>query len=86
MAQFLAQEQTATTASKAKGIVFSEGKSRDEDFVIDELQKRVNVLDQKNIEVNIRVEDLLSENTNLKVRVSNLKENGATKTKQISEL
>ena len=86
LAQFLAQEQTGVTASKAKGIVFNEGQSRDEDFVINELQKRVNVLDQKNNELSIQVEDLLSENINLKIQVSDLKEDGATKTKQISTL
>lgn len=34
LAQFLAQEQTAATGSKAKGIVFSEGQSRDEVKII----------------------------------------------------
>ena len=79
LAQFLAQEQTGATASKAKGIVFNEGHSRDEDSVINELQKRVNVLDQKNIELSFEVEDLLSENINLKIQVSDLKEDGGDK-------
>ena len=54
--------------------------------MVDELHKRVNVLDQKNIELNIQVEYLLSENVNLKIQVSDLQDDRATKTKQISEL
>ena len=86
LALHLTQEQTAAPSSKSKGIAFREGHSGEDDSVVDELQRRVNVLDQKNIELSIRVEDLLSENTNLKIQVSDLQEDKALKTKQISDL
>ena len=39
LALHLAHEQTAVPSSKAKGVAFREGHSREDDSVVDELQK-----------------------------------------------
>ena len=71
---------------RAKGISFREGHSGEDNPTIDELQKKMDVLDQTNIELNIQVTDLLSENAKLKIQVSDLEKDKTLKTKQISDL
>lgn len=69
-----------------KGISFREGHSEADNPSIDELQKKITVLDQKNIELDIQVTDLLSENAKLKSQVFDLQKDRTLKIKQISDL
>ena len=51
-----------------------------------ELRKEISVLNQKNIELDIKVADLQTENSKLNIQVVDLLEDKYQKTKQISDL
>ena len=86
LAMHLAQNESVYPSSRGKGISFEEGHQGADKPSVDELQKKISVLDQKNIELDIQVNELLNENAKLKSQVSDLQDDRAIKTKKISDL
>ena len=73
-------------SSRAKGISIGEGHSGGDNPTLLGLQKEINVLNQKNIELDIQVADLLTENSKLKIQVADLEEDNVLNTKKITDL
>ncbi|KAL7602938.1 hypothetical protein Lser_V15G19704 [Lactuca serriola] len=86
LAMHLAQDLSPTHSSRKKGISFEENIFGDDDASVPDLRKEISVLNQKNIELDIKVADLQTENIKLSNQVADhLKEN-AQKSKQITDL
>ena len=82
----LAKEQILVPSPRSKGISVGEGHSGEDNPTILWLQKEINVLNQKNTELDIQVADLMTENTKLKIQVADLGEDTTLKTNQIIDL
>nr|KAJ0193478.1 hypothetical protein LSAT_V11C800389040 [Lactuca sativa] len=86
LAMHLAQEQSSMPSSQAKGSSIGEGHLGGDNPTLLGLQKEINMLNQKNIKLDIQVADPLTENSKLKIQVVDLEEDKVLKKKQITDL
>ena len=91
--RLLAEKRFSTPPPHDKGISIGGDRSGEEISSILGLQKQIDVLnqknidlDQRNIELTIKVADLQTENIELNIQVAELNEDKALKTKQITDL
>ncbi|XP_042754980.1 uncharacterized protein LOC111895576 [Lactuca sativa] len=86
LAMYLAQQQSSVPSSYAKRVSIEESHPGEDDSTMHELRKEIGVLNQKNIELDIRVADLEAEKAQLNIRVADLEADKTLKSKQISDL
>ena len=89
----MAEEQFYTPLPRGKGIFIGGDNTREDTPSLHGLQSQIEVLnrknvelDQRNIELVIKVADLQSANTELGIQVAELREDNVLKTKQIADL